>query len=547
MVELNWLDRAVGFVSPHAALRRARARSALSGMTAANTRYYEAARQARSRGAQRADATSLALANAASLREEARYLVRNNEHAAKALDSWASHAAPIAARAMIPGVTRDRAKRVHDPIDRLWWEWSQTASSDGTSSFDAVQALGVRALIESGEFLLRRIDRSASSRLPLPFQVQFLEPEYLDHGQDRALDDGRIIVGGIEHSRDGRRIAYWLHDQHPGATRVFTRISPRSFRVPADQVAHVYEPRRGDQLRGVTWFAPALIRMRDLAEYDLAELVRKKIEACFVAFVSDDSQNADETLGRVEQTDEQKKDRIEAFEPGMISYSDSSRKVTFGEPKAMPGYSDYVRVQDRRAAAALGMTYELWTGDLSQVNFSSARMGLLQFRSRVRQVQNTVLIPRACEQVWRWFVQWGQDLEKLPEGTIWSRWTPPQWESVQPLDDAAEELMRMRSGTLTGPAALAARGLDWVETLDELDQWNAELDRRGIRLDSDPRTMTKSGAAQGTPASGQAPADDPDQPAEGQTNGRANGHAKWPDTLSMVDRALARQAEERRH
>ena len=29
------------------------------------------------------------------------------------------------------------------------------------------------------------------------------------------------------------------------------------------------------------WFAPVILKLRDLDEYDDAELVRKKIEACF--------------------------------------------------------------------------------------------------------------------------------------------------------------------------------------------------------------------------------------------------------------------------
>jgi capsid protein len=36
----------------------------------------------------------------------------------------------------------------------------------------------------------------------------------------------------------------------------------------------------------VPWFAPVILKLRDLDDYDDAELVRKKIEACFAAFVT---------------------------------------------------------------------------------------------------------------------------------------------------------------------------------------------------------------------------------------------------------------------
>lgn len=558
MTELNWLDRAIGYVAPRTALRRVHARSVLQGV-AVQRRRYEAARSGRVIGS-RADATGEVLAAGAALREAARDLVRNNSFAAKALDSWAAHAAPIAARAQIPGVQRRQAKRLHDPIDTLWWEWAQRAAAEGDGTFDALQAAGVRALIRDGGYIIRRRDRPASFKLPIPFQLQFLELDYLDGNQDRSLDNGDVIVGGIQFDKRKRRRGYWLHTEHPGASRVFTRLAPRSVFVPADEVAHVFESHRFDQVTGASWFAPAIVKIKDLDEYDEAELVRKKIEACFVAFVSGDADSMGETLGP-SGTDESG-NRVESFEPGMITYSDTPRQVTFGEPKAVGGYPDYVRVQHRACAAALGLTYELWTGDLSQVNFSSARMGLLQFRARVKQVQDTVLIPRSCQPVWNWFVEYAQGLGLAPQGTIWARWSPPEWESVQPLDDATTEALRLRNGTLTGPEALSRRGYDWLETLDEHEQWYSELDRRGLVFDSDPRQVSKAGllqpqVAEPAPAQPNEPPEDANDPEaddeapdEAGARRRSNGHALNgnSDVLRLAQNLIARRnAEERPH
>ena len=49
---------------------------------------------------------------------------------------------------------------------------------------------------------------------------------------------------------------------------------------------HLFDRLRPGQVRGVPWFAPVILKLRDLDEYDDAELVRKKIEACFAAFVT---------------------------------------------------------------------------------------------------------------------------------------------------------------------------------------------------------------------------------------------------------------------
>ena len=78
--------------------------------------------------------------------------------------------------------------------------------------------------------------------------------------------------------------------------------------------------------------------------------------------------------------------RIEAFEPGMIEYLPPGRDVKFGQPATAAGYGEYMRVQLHAVAAAVGLTYELLTGDLSQVNYSSIRAGLLEFRRRIEQL-----------------------------------------------------------------------------------------------------------------------------------------------------------------
>ena len=74
--------------------------------------------------------------------------------------------------------------------------------------------------------------------------------------------------------------------QHPGClTLTNWQAGFISKPIPAESVLHVYKKDRPGQVRGVTWLAPVILKLRDLDEYEDAELVRKKIEACFAAFV----------------------------------------------------------------------------------------------------------------------------------------------------------------------------------------------------------------------------------------------------------------------
>ena len=127
---------------------------------------------------------------------------------------------------------------------------------------------------------MRLRERRVEVGLPVPLQLQVLEADHLD-GQDRGLRDGGFILQGIEFDRLGRSRAYWLIRPVP-ATATGARVN----RVSGRPRAAPLRAAAAGQVRGVPSFAPVMLKLRDLDAYDEAESVRKKIEACFVAFVT---------------------------------------------------------------------------------------------------------------------------------------------------------------------------------------------------------------------------------------------------------------------
>ena len=292
------------------------------------------------------------------------------------------------------------------------------------------------------------------------------------------------MLQGLEYDALGMRRAYWLYPTHPGDGRA----ALVSHRVSADEVLHLFERLRPGQGRGVTWFAPVMLKLRDLDDYDEAELVRKKIEACFVAFVFGDDD--EETLGKART--EPEGTRIEPFEPGMIEYLSPARRQV-RRARRIGGYAEYMRVQLHAIAAGVGLTYELLTGDLSQVNYSSIRAGLIEFRRRMEALQWQLLVPGLCHPVWRRFVLAAQAAGKLPDGDIAADWTAPRFEAVDPMKDIQADILAVRAGVMTLKEAIARQGYGPAQVLAEIAAINTELDALGITLDTDPRRSTRTG------------------------------------------------------
>lgn len=173
----TWLDRAIGFVAPQRGLRRMRARVALTLLA----RNYEGASIGRRTQGWR---SSISDANAAMgpslsrLREVARDLVRNNPYAESALNTVGDHVVGWG----IVGKPRTPNPRAID----LWNSWAGTTAcdADGRNDMAGLQKLVMRTVVESGEVIVRRIPRRLEDGLPIPLQLQVLEPDYLDDSKD---------------------------------------------------------------------------------------------------------------------------------------------------------------------------------------------------------------------------------------------------------------------------------------------------------------------------------------------------------------------------
>ena len=301
---MNILDRVVAAISPEMGLLRVRARGAMDVLR----REYDGAKTGRRTDGWITagnDANAEIAVASTRLRNRARDLVRNNPFAAKAVVTYAS--------SMVGSGIRPRpkadSKNLDAKVTSLWEEFSNQCDTDGCTNFYGLQTLMVRSMVESGECLLHMINRPTSFGLAVPLQLRVLEADHLDVSRDRSLPGGGFIQQGIEFDASGSRVAYWLYPQHPGSSNITTKTV--SVRIPASDIIHLFDRRRPGQNRGVTWFAPALLRMRDLDDYDEAELMRKKIEACFVGFVI----NADPNQSLTQVRKEADEKRVEMFEP----------------------------------------------------------------------------------------------------------------------------------------------------------------------------------------------------------------------------------------
>lgn len=487
-MKLTALDKAISWVSPSAGLKRMRYRQALDvalsydgGRNDARTGGWVT-----SNGSVNSDIGTALV----TMRRRSRDLVQNNPYAARILRV-------IQTDAVGTGITPradSNDPKLNEKADALWEKHQRACNADNDTPFSAQQGMVVRALIESGEALVRFRDRRADDGLPVPLQYQLLESDHLDTARTMQTPTG-YIVQGVQFNLRGQREGYWIFPLHPGDSFVPLRTGFASQFVPAAKIRHIYEPLRPGQIRGVPWFAPVILKFRDLAEYDEAELVRKKIESCLAAFVTQPEGEDGAPLGK--RATDSAGNRTEDFRPGMIEYLKPGEDIKLGSPSSSSVFSDYWVQQLRGLAVGMNVMYEQATGDLSTVNYSSFRGGMMVYRPFIEMLRWNVIIPMFCDPAWSTFTQAAWAAGLLPQAEIPVKWTAPQFQSVDPKKDAEADQANLRNGGLEWGEYVSGKGFDPKKQLEAIKFWNGEFDKAGVVLDIDPRKTDASGKPKG--------------------------------------------------
>ena len=380
-----------------------------------------------------------------------------------------------------------------------WYDWSRKkklVDRERRRNIVKIQQWIVRELVAVGEALviMSYEERARGCGLVLQcVEAEQLDP-YLFSGED-----GRDVRGGVEVDEYGAPVAYHILTRHPndlmgaGVDRwhrpdIRTPDSPdlrdstekarevfglQSIRVPAERVLHIYDPERVRQTRGVSRLAAALVKLRDLGEFDYATLLKARAESCLGLVITTNGSTGG--IGLEDPTNPDGKDADGndelAAQPLMVARLQKGEEVSTFTP-ATPGntYEPFLKAQLRAIAAATGVSYEQVARDFTGGTYSSQRQGMLEDRREFEPLQELV-INEFCIPVWEEFIhlRWlegklpAMGLAKNPELYQYATWRGQGWPWVDPEKEAKGVKLLMELG-LTAPQIEAlTRGHDFGE------------------------------------------------------------------------------------
>lgn len=319
---------------------------------------------------------------------------------------------------------------------------------------------GMRSIVGSGEAFVRYL---ATPRGEL--RLQLLSPEQIDPAMNVELGNGRRIVAGVELGPNGERLAFWVRPEAPDG--YMPAISP-AVRVAASDIAHVFEPRFPGQVRGVSWLAPVATRLLQLDSLEDAALMKARVSALFAGFIRDvegsSTGNDDLASGDL------------SLEPGTLRLLPAGQDITFSPVADMSGLNDFTRHLARTVAAGSGIPYAIVTGDLSDTNYSSGKMGLEAFKRRRTAICASLLATRLLDPVWRRFATLevlsgrlvAPDFARNSADYLGATWAWPAWAPLEPYREARADAELIKAGVRSREEVIASRGRDPAEVNAEI-------------------------------------------------------------------------------
>lgn len=425
------------------------------------------------------------------IRNRSRDASRNDWTGEAAITKWTTNLIGI-------GIT-PRFKLIKDKVRKqaitlLFGDFVNRADADGVLDLFGMQTLSVRSWLEAGEVFIRRRYRRMNGGLPVPMQVQLIEADYvpmLDATQWPGMSLSNYIRSGIEFDKNGQRVAYWMYKVHPGDKQISVIGADQLIRVPAEEIRHMFCPLRPGQLRGVPVLAPVLARLRNVNDFDDAVLERQKLANLFVAFITRTMPGADADIDIDPLTNMPIEyaggEALAGMQPGLTQELDPGQDVKFANPPE-PGttYSDYMRTNHMGTAAAAGLPYEIFSGDIANVSDRTLRVIIQEFRRLAEQRQWQVIIPMFCRPVVEWFADAAllAGLISFDEAADVCRaeHAPHGWQYIHPVQDPQGKKMEVDAGFRSRSSVIAERGDDPESVDDERAEDAARSDVLGLTI-----------------------------------------------------------------
>ena len=386
-------------------------------------------------------------------------------------------------------------------------------------TFSQMCRQAVASFTMTGE-ILAPVEWLKQSGRPCRTAVHLISPSRLSNknnigDQTYSADRGYALSRGVKKDYYGRIIGYQVRRGHPGdmLNRYLMDWDEIDAELPwgRKQMIYVTDPLLVEQTRGVGDMTPALVHMRMSKKHGQVTLQNAIVNATYAAAIESDLPPPEIAIAMGASASNggqvQAADVVEGWEGAIGAYMAMVAAYLGGAPNVqidgakMPvlpagtkfklmnagnggsNFESFQRSIDRKSAAALGMSYEEYTRDYSQLSYSGGKMSAGK-TERFMSGRASVSIAPFASDVFTLWLEEQFALGAIPLPPTWASrddyyqplmkeaisrcsWIGTGKGQIDELKETQAAAIRIKNGLSTWEIEGARLGFDWREIAEQ--------------------------------------------------------------------------------
>jgi lambda family phage portal protein len=420
------------------------------------------------------------------LRARARDLERNNPHVRsfnRELCNNVLGAGGIRFFSRVPNLKGPNLnKRLNGAVQDGWKDYRRKENYEVRAKWTGLEVdkMVLQRLAVDGEVLLQIVRGYDNEHR---FAIQMIECDSLDVYYNSSEGPTKRVVMGIEMNDWGKPLGYHLLD-YPQTSTWAENVPMKRHYVPAADLIHIYLPDRMSSVRGVTWLASVMTKMRTLERYEEATAIGNRLAAAKMGYL-ESTPDAQPYEG---QGQTKTGETVEEIVPGLVIDLPPGKSFKPFDPKNGPQtYGDFKKGILRSIASGLGIMYNTLASDLEGISYSSARFGRDIEIETWRGLQ-TFYADHCLQDVFAAWLPYGILTGQI-NGALMSqktlivkntRWAGRGWPFVDPVKETQSALNAIDGGLTTRRRELEQQGLELEDVYDEIAEEKELQEEKGL-------------------------------------------------------------------
>lgn len=415
------------------------------------------------------------------LRGRSRWLAKNNGYYRRYIEMCVDNiVGPSGVRleAKIRKPNGDLDKVANEIIEDAWKAWSRKGVPMRRSQWTRVdmERAAVFSVVRDGEVFFRKWYGYGD----YGFQLEIIDAMRVPTEMNIVLSPSNQVINGIEYA-DGEPVAYYIAKR--GMKQDF--VSENYERVESKYVLHLFVPVFAEQHRGMPWLSAGMQRIHMLDRYENAEIVASRVAAEKGGFFT---RTAAADTGFSGETDTESEIQYMDSEAGSFGILPEGYQFSPWDPTHPTSAFEALSKKLLKGIASAGnVNYTSLANDLSEVNYSSARIGMLEVRDMWKSRQQW-LIGWFHEMVYPEWIRMSMTsgMIKLPYSKLSEflrvSWVARSWAWVDPQKEANANLMNLKMRVTSLSDIASAQGDEIEDVFDRLNKEKQMAEEAGIDM-----------------------------------------------------------------